>query len=423
MEDNEENETKEIRKVRNKGMADVTKLSRKQRNFLLFWEGNKRNDDPSYVPLSIPSLAKKYKCTYPTAKRWVNSSGPEEENFLRKKRKCKDKNKKVKSDIKQFIIKNAGDKLTCSQGASANSIAHKIMKKFKTKYSTRDKDFKLSCSTVRRWMNILLTPARKLKKSFALKEKELNERINFCRKICENKDKFKNIFFTDEKIFSLNRHIHLGNNWVRLTKNSSRRLNNGDPQIEKLIESNVPKFSKGFMVAGGISNHGPGKLIFITGSQDSYAYLKTLKYFKEDINFINQKFRVDLIFQQDNAPTHTSDKSTAIIKDLFYKKLELTEEEKKIKNRKPKSKLLIKKNAKESKENFNSAKAIYLQQRENTIIAQEAIEKRFIELNEAQDFMIEKWPANSPVNILLIYYLLGFKSNRNDLGIYGKRIR
>jgi len=71
MEDNEENETKEIRKVRNKGMADVTKLSRKQRNFLLFWEGNKRNDDPSYVPLSIPSLAKKYKFTYLNSKQYL----------------------------------------------------------------------------------------------------------------------------------------------------------------------------------------------------------------------------------------------------------------------------------------------------------------------------------------------------------------
>ena len=83
----------------------------------------------------------------------------------------------------------------------------------------------------------------------------------------------------------------------------------------------MPKKSKNFMVAGGVSYHGPGKLIFISGMVDTNAYSKILKYFKEDIEFINQKRQTDLLLQQDNARPHTASKQ--LIQELFYKKTEI----------------------------------------------------------------------------------------------------
>ena len=60
------------------------------------------------------------------------------------------------------------------------------------------------------------------------------------------------------------------------------------------------------MVAGGISYYGPGKLIFVAGTQDTKAYEIILNYFIDDIKFLNSKKEGrDIIFQQDNARCHT----------------------------------------------------------------------------------------------------------------------
>ena len=155
------------------------------------------------------------------------------------------------------------------------------------------------------------------------------------------------------------------------------------------------------MVAGGISSHGPGKLVFISGNQDSKAYEKMLKFFKEDIDFINKKCNVDLLFQQDNAPTHTSGESMKIIKDLFYKTADLTNIEIAYKPSKCPSK-----SANQTKEHYNLVKEGYNKLNIKYAEYQRLIEERQKSLNKEQ-VAILKWPANSPVNYLLI---LGFKS-------------
>ena len=55
---------------------------------------------------------------------------------------------------------------------------------------------------------------------------------------------------------------------------------------------------------------------------DTNAYSKILKYFKEDIEFINHKHETNLLLQQDKARPHTASKK--LIEELFYKKTELS---------------------------------------------------------------------------------------------------
>lgn len=77
----------------------------------------------------------------------------------------------------------------------------------------------------------------------------------------------------------------------------------------------MPKFSIGFMVAGGMSANGVGKLIFCIGTLDSYAYSQCLVHYKNDIDYLSSEER--LYFQQDNASSHSSLESS---KNLQYLK-------------------------------------------------------------------------------------------------------
>jgi hypothetical protein len=73
------------------------------------------------------------------------------------------------------------------------------------------------------------------------------------------------------------------------------------------------------MVAGGISIHGPGKLIFLIATMNSCAYKKALKYYSEDVRRLIE----NLYFQQDNATCHTSKESIKYISENFKQQLRL----------------------------------------------------------------------------------------------------
>jgi len=246
-------------------------------------------------------------------------------------------------------------------------------------------------------MNKLLAKAQKIKKGFLLTPDNIKQRVSFCESIINNVIKFNEIFFTDEKTFSLNKFINAGTNRIRLTKGFKRRQLNGDPEIQKLVSSDMPKKSKNFMVAGGISYYGPGKLIFISGMVDTNAYSKILKYFKEDIDFINQKHQVNLLLQQDNARPHTASKQ--LIEELFYKKNEITEQ----KLKKPE---LIKKPKDMPKYKYDVVKATYNRRNDNYLDKLAELKKQIFNANLKQEELINKWPANSPV---IIYYLINFR--------------
>jgi len=71
------------------------------------------------------------------------------------------------------------------------------------------------------------------------------------------------------------------------------------------------------MVAGGMSSGGVGKLIFMVGKVNAFAYSQTLDFYREDID----KLRDDLYFQQDVARGHTCGQSREKIGAYFPKKL------------------------------------------------------------------------------------------------------
>ena len=158
----------------------------------------------------------------------------------------------------------------------------------------------------------------------------------------------------------------------------------------------MPKFSPSFMVSGGISGSGPGKLIFVTGNQDSYAYEKILRYYKEDIDFLQGKKNKEILFQQDNAPNHTSSKSRIIINDLFFTKPELTEEEKQLKEpgKVPsKAKSMSKEQYEDLKRQYAIKQLDFEEKKKNLEQSRLNIPK-----NKIQKLLLN-WPANSPVSL------------------------
>lgn len=50
------------------------------------------------------------------------------------------------------------------------------------------------------------------------------------------------------------------------------KIHKGDANAEKILTIVLPKKCKGFIVAGGISQYGLGKLCFCIGTVDAYAY-------------------------------------------------------------------------------------------------------------------------------------------------------
>ena len=84
---------------------------------------------------------------------------------------------------------------------------------------------------------------------------------------------------------------------------------------DKILSIEMPKKSKGFMVTGGISKFGVGKLIFCIGTVDTYAYKQALEFYKDDINKLSPKEN-KLYFQQDNAPAHSSRETKEILNEM-----------------------------------------------------------------------------------------------------------
>ena len=67
------------------------------------------------------------------------------------------------------------------------------------------------------------------------------------------------------------------------------------------------------MVAGGVSSLGVGKLNFCIGTMNSFAYNQTLINYENDMEYF-RRLGTNPIFQQDNAPCHTSKDSREYLK-------------------------------------------------------------------------------------------------------------
>ena len=123
------------------------------------------------------------------------------------------------------------------------------------------------------------------------------------------------IFFTDEKRFLLSFIPNPQNNKIRLTKEGKRKLKQNNDEIMKKITVEVEKHPKGVMVAGGVCSYGVGKLNFCVGTMNSFAYKQALGNYEKDMEYF-KSLGIDLIFQQDNAPCHTSKGSREYLKNI-----------------------------------------------------------------------------------------------------------
>jgi hypothetical protein len=351
----------------------IEEITKQQRNFLIYYYGTKSEHNPN--PLSTTELARRFNVSERTARTWRDKKGV----HVRKKRV--EKAYKLTRKMAEFIKTEAGNNLTCIQNSSISDMTAKINNNFTSTHISR--------TTTARYLKRVLTKPRKIKKSFELTEENIKQRFEFCKNVIENNIKADQIFFTDEKKFYLKKPVNKGTNYIRLTKEYQRRLEKGDPEVEKLISSDMPKYSKSFMIAGGVTANGVGKLIFCAGNIDSNAYHKIIDYYNEDMKFIKSD-EPGLLLQQDNAPCHVSHDSKAKIEEKFFKKV--VKEDNYI-NGPPKC---PKKPKDMSKETYKGLKEQYQKIKAKHEEKNEEYEYKVNELNKNQRIMAFQWPPNSP---------------------------
>jgi len=231
-------------------------------------------------------------------------------DLSRKKRKVKPSF--IPFKIQQYLYKQFADRRTGGkEGRSIRKVVAKANKKFKLKDWKRMNEFvpkeqrRITTGSVQRFLVRKFGKARRLIKKPLLKPSHISQRKAFAEYIVKNEIDHTKIFFTDEKRFIMNFVPNKQTNQIRLSKKTQRLLKQNDQEVEKLLTIPVEKNPRGVMVAGGVSYYGVGKLTFIIGAMDSCAYNQTLYHYQKDIEYY-KSMGVDLIFQQDNSPSHVS---------------------------------------------------------------------------------------------------------------------
>jgi hypothetical protein len=238
---------------------------------------------------SAKDIAQELNISLPLVYKWQNKDYHIKE---RKPRKLK-----ANLKIQKWIFSNAANVPTY-EGTSSSSIKNMVKKNF-PQYGNAAK---LSISTIRRYMRLLLHKPLKMRKVFKIPEEAKIARLAFCEYIMKNNIKGKEIFFTDEKIFQLNNAPNRELSRIRFSDDFYKQFQSGEKDINDYVGIQQEKFPKQIMVAGGISYYGQGKLVFLIGNIDSQAYKNVLSHYAEDIA-INLN-RSTLFFQQDNASIH-----------------------------------------------------------------------------------------------------------------------
>lgn len=252
----------------------------------------------NYPNAKDTEIARIFKVSNNFVGRWKNRR-----NYENSKRKRKIK---ISKRIKRFLIKKSKNKFTGIEGASSRKLASKIRKKF---------SIKICHSTVNNYLKRIYGEPMKAKKTFLLKKKDKAKRVEFAQMIKDKGIKGNEIFFTDEKRFLIDIPLNRQTNQIRLSKEGKKECYEEKGKIFEKVSKPLPKFSKGIMVAAGMSVKGEGKLIFITGTMTSYSYFQTILMYKEDITNLGG----ELYFQQDNASCHNSKKVKEFIEKSFKK--------------------------------------------------------------------------------------------------------
>ena len=93
----------------------------------------------------------------------------------------------------------------------------------------------------------------------------------------------------------MNPPINKQTNKIRLDSDGFKEYQSGQGELFEKIARPIKKFSQGVMVAAGLSRKGVGKLIFFTGTMNSFSYLQTLELYKEDIEKLDQNFNKTML--------------------------------------------------------------------------------------------------------------------------------
>ena len=244
---------------------------------------------------------------------------------LSKKKRDRKRFSYIPYRLQQYLYKQFADKRTGGkEGRSIRKVIARANKKFHLKDPKTEggldkvpkEQRKLSYGSVQRFLVAKFGRARKLIKKPLLKPSHISQRKVFAEYIIKNEIDYKKIFFTDEKRFIMNFVPNKQTNQIRLTKKTKNQLKQNNPEVEKLLTIPVEKNPKGVMVAGGVSYYGVGKLNFIVGAMDSCAYEQTLYNYQQDIEYY-KTLGVDLIFQQDNCPSHSSSEIKQILSKMY----------------------------------------------------------------------------------------------------------
>lgn len=147
------------------------------------------------------------------------------------------------------------------------------------------------------------------------------KRLEFLKFMKKNRISPKNIFFTDESNFNISSFFNR-NSKIRLSNKTSRAIKRGNEIALRKVTKQFHKKLNGILVSGGICNEGLGKIIFHSGTVNSFAYKQVLNFYKEDMDKFTDKY-----FQQDGARAHSSKTSQFEIKRLFGEKYIPTWEE------------------------------------------------------------------------------------------------
>ena len=275
--------------------------------------------------MNLTQISKTEDCTLKTVKKWVDKYKAFISDNKDMSQNDIDKSFDVSSSIRKrkisipfnvqkYIIKKCSNKSTGGKdGISLNYLLSQLnnSKKLRNRLKFRKK---LSKTTLHRFIRAKFGKPYKLRKKPLLKEDHKIQRNKFCQYINEKKIKSSEIFFTDEKIFYLDFMPNKQTNQIRLTNQTKKDIRRGKLD-DKILSIEMPKKSKGFMVAGGVSKYGVRKLIFCIGTVDTYAYKQAIEFYKEDINELSPNDN-KLFFQQDNAPAHCSKETKNLLKEM-----------------------------------------------------------------------------------------------------------
>ena len=103
-------------------------------------------------------------------------------------------------------------------------------------------------------------------------------------------------------------------NWNRISLDPKTKWSEN---TYKLLNRQEKKFPSSLTIAAGINYYGLSKLIFLDVTMNEFAYGQALLFYKDDIEEIEKREKINLIFEQDGASSHTSRTNKYLLNTFF----------------------------------------------------------------------------------------------------------